>query len=208
METNNILLEVAKALNFVIKEFQSNPFNFFYEEDIRATLYCGLKKEITDVVTYGIDPQFSKLNTLYTEGIKANIVKAEYPYAGLGGKFDVAILHKKHDDFYKCPVEVGIEIKLGSKETNMEPVSGFKDNIYNLERYRFNMSGQKKDFTGIALYFYQTTLDDPKDYFEIEKINEVTLEELNFKTNKIYAFIVSKDKLYKISEYKTSIMLG
>lgn len=207
METNNLLLKVKQALNEVIMEFQPNPFNFFYEEDIRATLYCKFKEKFKDNMgSYGIDKQFKDLIKILNGKMDSNIVKAEYPTGFSKEWFDIAVLHPNHNDSYKCPVQVGIEIKLGSKETKMQRyVSSFLKDIESLAEYQKHST---KSFTGIALYFYQTILDDSNKYFCVANINELKWEDLNFETNKIYALIVTKDKLYKISEYKIDIKLN
>ena len=209
METNTIHSNVKIALSETIGEFRENPFDFFYEEDIRATLFYKLKQKIEDEGTYDIDDQFVDLKKIYPEGIKSNLVKSEYPYAGFARKrFDVAVLHASHNDFYKCPVQIGIEIKMGSKETKMEPVSGYFENIVSLREYSDHLLKQKKSFTGIAIYFYQTKLEQPEKYFSSKNIELVDMNNLEFQADEIYALIVSKDKVFKINKYKIDIELG
>ncbi|NMB82909.1 MAG: hypothetical protein GYA14_13940 [Ignavibacteria bacterium] len=210
METNTIHSNVKIALSETIQEFQVNPFNFFYEEDIRATLFFKLKQIIGDEGNYDIDDQFVDLKKIYPEGIKSNLVKSEYPYdAGFGRKrFDVAVLHPAHIDFYKCPVQIGIEIKMGSKETKMEPVSGYFENIVSLREYRCHLLKQKKSFTGIAIYFYQTTLAQPDMYFSSNPIEYLDIKDIEFKPNEIYALVVSKGEVFKVTKYKIEIPLG
>ena len=209
METNTIHSNVKIALSETIGEFRENPFDFFYEEDIRATLFYKLKQKIEDEGTNDIDDQFVDLKKIYPEGIKSNLVKSEYPYAGIARKrFDVAVLHPSDNDFYKCSVQIGIEIKMGSKETKMEPVSGYFENIVSLREYSNHLLKQKKSFTGIAIYFYQTKLDHPEKYFPSATIELVDMNNLEFQANEIYALIVSQDKVFKISKYKIDIELG
>ncbi|PKY10453.1 hypothetical protein B1757_10185 [Acidithiobacillus marinus] len=101
---------VLDSLWVVIEEFRENPYAFLYEEDIRATLFCEMRKRMPEMIK-----------------IKGNSApEAEYQlrevYCEYGTKIDIACLdteaeisrdkHKGYDTFiYGIPIKVGIELK-------------------------------------------------------------------------------------------------
>jgi len=47
MNNEQIISHCINAINSIIKEFQENPYNFLYENDIQCTLFSELRKRIT-----------------------------------------------------------------------------------------------------------------------------------------------------------------
>jgi hypothetical protein len=204
MNTQDILVKAIDVLTGVIENFWKNPFDYFYEEDIRAYLYSAIKVKIPDKGSYKCSEQFSSLKNFWqNEMFNSSIVKAEYPYSNNSRKrFDVVILENKANDFYKIPADIGIEIKMGSEETKVDNVSGYIENIQSLLEYQKNVNS----FIGMALYFYQTALKDPQQYFMTDLIVEISLKDLHFEAGKIYALIITGDKkIYKLSRIELNL---
>lgn len=188
----NELNKTSEALKNFIRDYWRNTFDFFYEEDIRAGLYAKLKENISTLGEYKFDGQFSLLKNFFKfETFKSSIVKTEYPYSNDSRKrFDLVILDNSSEDFYRIPTTIGIEIKIASEETKVNNVTGFIENIKSLSKY----GKSRKEFCGIALYFYQTKLEEPEKYFNSSNLEEMSLNDLSLKRGIIYAFIITGDK--------------
>jgi hypothetical protein len=186
-EQEYVIGKIRSVLIKFIKNFQNNPFQYFYEEDIRASLYVLLKSEINIMRNFP--------TKIYSEGlgrdlINTSIVKSEYPSFS---RFDIAILRcSEETDYYNQPVDIAIELKLGSHKIFSDQTAGFKSDINKLKKYKNNHTNE--NFTGLAIYFCQTDIEgaeidewykDLSKKFELVEINQ-----LLFETNKVYAIIV------------------
>lgn len=207
MDVQNILVNTRQALINVIKEFSKNSFNYFYEEDIRSHLYSELKKLIPAQGHYNINKQFSGLRDFVGDKITTDLIKAEYPYSnGTKKRFDISILKKDDSsDFYNVPSSIGFEIKLGSRETKVDNVSGFYENILSLRDYQQSLP----EFHGLALYFYQTQLQDVNSYFKDLNIVPIEIDKLNIDKYGVYALIICGDgKHFKVTSYDVKAILN
>jgi hypothetical protein len=198
------LNKTGEALKSFILDYWQNSFDYFYEEDIRAGLHAKLKAYIKTIGVYQFDSQFDSLKNYFkSKAFESSIIKAEYPYSNNSRKrFDLVLLENSGVNFYKIPASVGIEIKIASEETFVNNVSGYIENIISLDDYRKSNS----DFSGIALYFYQTKLENPEKYFNHSKIESIALDAIILKKKTIYAFVITGDrKIFRVKNFTQNI---
>jgi len=186
-EQQSLLEKVNKVLIEFIKNFQNNPFEYFYEEDLRASLQNLLISEINIRIDFPTKIYSKVLGTNY---INSSIVKSEYPSFR---RFDIAVLGYNDDaDFYNQPVNVAIELKLGSHLIYSDKTAGFKSDIMKLKDYL--NSHRNERFTGLAIYFCQTEIkknDIDEWYKDLSRIiSSIEVTQLNFDVNKVYALII------------------
>lgn len=153
---------VADTLEKFIKDFQENPYDFFYEEDARSILYSSLVSRWKDSKMERVSglKWIHKGKTIVRDK-KTIPFKAEYPRSA---RFDIAYIENKadRDNCYILPVSIAIEVKLGSKATDQS--GGFHDDLKKLINYQQEYQQEQLNFTGIALYLYQPTeLAGPQD---------------------------------------------
>ncbi len=121
--TNKLLIDrIFEGINAVIKDFQTNPYSFLYESDIKCALFSDLRKRICETVNVPMTAggQY-KLNLIYTEyHEKIDVVcldPEEIAEEINRGSFFPS--KGKHDTYiYNLPILVGIELKyiwMGSK---------------------------------------------------------------------------------------------
>lgn len=187
--------KIRQALIKFIKSFQEDPFQYFYEEDVRASLYTLLKTEINIERDY---PTKIYSEVLGCNLISTAIVKAEYPSFI---RFDIAILsHSDKDDFYNQPVNVAIELKLGSHKLHSDKTAGLKSDINKLKAYQNKLLNES--FTGLAIYFCQTEIEKiyiDEWYKDLSgKFHLIEVNQLNFKMEKVSAIIVPVNKTNQI----------
>jgi len=192
-DKENIVKKTNELLIKFINEFQQNPFEYFYEEDIRASLYA--------ILNSGINVRCDFPTKDYSEQIKSpiiqsSVIKAEYPYYK---RFDIAFLsYQKEKDFYNQPVFMAIEIKLGSHEIGSDKTAGFKGDIVKL-RDCLTTYGDE-GFIGIALYFCQTLIlkEDIDRWYKEISFEQIDLSQIVLSKNNVYAIIVAGKKSEKI----------
>ncbi|NMB81408.1 MAG: hypothetical protein GYA14_06280 [Ignavibacteria bacterium] len=195
----NLLQTIQAEINEIAKRFQKNTFDYFYEEDIRSELYCLLKNKIKHEYQFGISEiNFKDLrNNLKSNTIISSIVKTEYPR---NKRFDIAILKEKGEDFYNVPIQLAIEIKLGSKETKTDNFGKYSDDIRKLLSNKNEINND--NFTGLAIYFYQTNIDNNYEKvsrwiggeIKFNKVDNIVIE-----ANKVNAIVIARDAIYSSS---------
>lgn len=186
--------EVEQSLIEFIQDFHLNPFEYFYEEDLRAFLLNKLRSKIN------IKSEFPTLNyskTIKKLSVNSSIIKAEYPsYI----RFDIALLgYDQKKDFYNQPVVLAIELKLGSDQMGSDRTAGFQSDIIKLKEF---LSFQyNKNFIGIAIYFCQTPIEKDKidEWYQGILFEQIYLKQIKLDPNSIYAILVTSgeyDKIY------------
>jgi hypothetical protein len=184
-----------------IEDFQQNPFEYFYEEDIRAVLLIKLKSSFKNI--FADFPTLSYAKQIKSSFIKSSIIKAEYPSYK---RFDIAFLsHQQDKDFYNQPIFMAIEIKLGSHNIGADKTAGFKSDIIKLEESYSQY--KKENFIGVAIYFCQTPVkqDDIVKWYGGTEFQEIEKKEIVFEDNNIYALLVPSEKQGKIFLSKINI---
>jgi len=148
---------LQKVLNNLVKEYQKNPIEYFYEEDIRADLLIKLRSENIFDIALPITKKNEWLGD-YVEilGDVINIsgIKAEYPS---NTRFDIAYIkpnNEKNHYIFECPF--AIEIKLSQKDSKNRD---FKLDIEKLLNYKT----QHPNFIGIAIDFGQSPVIKKED---------------------------------------------
>lgn len=184
----------------LIKKFNSNPFSYFYEEDLRATLAFNLLKSF-DEIKFKVRSDFAqslKINEFYS-----NPIKCEYPQSkGKENRFDLVYIEDVGQDFYNCEVKIAVELKLGSPI--YDRLGKFRQDIEKLQN-KLNKS-IKSQFLGIGLYFYQgeINLKSIKEWFpqntkDIKEVPINEIEKIDFKPYGLEILIISKNSLFILS---------
>ncbi len=168
MEENNYFSIIEHCLRELILNFQSNPYYYFYEEDIRV-----------DLATRLINKTKTKEFIHFENKIITTPVKCEYPGI-LANKLrhDIVLVKQNSlNNIYQLDLPIIIELKLGSKSYDRCAV--FKEDIKKLLNYNTNTS------LCIALYFYQDLADNKlfsswfsdiiNEFIELET-NNITLD--------------------------------
>ena len=173
------LVTLQNVLNVFVKNYQSNPIKYFYEEDLRAhLLYLLITEEIFNIKLPITDENewLRDYVGILDKEINISGIKAEYPSTT---KFDIAyinnnsIIPDNYFNHYIFGCLFAIEIKLGQKDNKN---SDFKSDIMKLCDYK----KEHHDFTGIAINFEQNPRVEKdslfKDYnnHETLKIEELT----------------------------------
>lgn len=183
----------------LIKKFNSNPFGYFYEEDLRTTLAFHLSNSFNEI-KYKVRSDFAQ--TLKINEIYSNPIKCEYPQSEKKEKrFDIVYIDDVGNDFYNCKISVAIELKLGSPI--YDRAGKFKKDIEKLQK-KLNKSTDS-NFLGIALYFYQGDIDlhSIKEWFpqiieEMEEIKINKIEKITLEQSKVNVLIISKNSLFTL----------
>jgi hypothetical protein len=153
VDTDATLIDHLKyAISETVAEFQANPVDFLYESDIQSLLFTKLRHEMREV---RYESKAKDVDLLYKSEHSINPVKTEYRLnaSGLTGKFDVAILSKKHDPAFRIWHQfcrIGIELKLWQSDGT--GLSRFED-FERLQSYRQVCHKKDDHFTGIAMIF-------------------------------------------------------
>jgi|SRR5690606_23204264 len=195
MNTNKELLLVENWLNTISTNYFSNPYFYFYEEDIRA-----------DFAFYMLGKIQATIFTHINKEISTSPIKFEYPSSFASKqRHDIVFLKANNSkNIYNLDISIAIELKLGS--LSYDRCAKFKEDILKL------LGGYSiKEFTGIAIYFYQDKIDsklfkewfnDTVESFEIINSNEIRLEEL-----KVNTFIISPEYILKANNYRALIKI-
>lgn len=102
-------IHVLNGINAVFSAFQSHPFDYLYESDLRAELYSALRREL-GANRFELSKQARGRFGLQQGQHTTSCVRTEYPTRQ---RFDVAIAGQ--DDargLWMQPVKIGFEIKL------------------------------------------------------------------------------------------------
>ncbi|GIK21411.1 MAG: hypothetical protein BroJett005_08250 [Ignavibacteriota bacterium] len=189
------IITIQNSINKIIQRFSQNPFHYFYEEDIRVDLGNDLVNNFKTV-------EFIHKNTI----VNTSPIKFEYPSSFASKqRHDIVLLKKNSsNNIYNLDIPVAIELKLGS--LSYDRCAKFKEDILKL------LGGySNKEFTGIAVYFYQDKIDpnlfkewfiDTIENFEIINLNLFTLEE-----SKVNSFIITPEYILKANNYKALIKI-
>jgi len=186
--------EVERSLIEFIQNFCINPFEYFYEEDLRAFLLTKLKSKVNISSEF---PTLTYSKEIRKSSVNSSIIKAEYPYYK---KFDIAFLsYQKEKDFYNQPVFMAIEIKLGSHKIGMDRTAGFKSDIVKLTECLTTYKNE--NFIGIALYFCQTLIlkKEIDEWYKGISFEQIDVNQLVLSKNNVYAIIVPGEQSEKIS---------
>lgn len=197
---------VKTELTSFIQKFQSNPFDFLTEYDLQSYLYVKIfdnfekNNIVVDIEITEDDKSVKIFNP--SRQIKINPIRREYP-ANEG--FDIAViddtnLSKQLSAYWHQPLKVAIELKYhrSSMGNSINPrIKGLKQDIEKLKDYASKI--ESDNFYGIAMLYIQNVSEDKE--LELEKLlaEEYSVVR-NFKdvlcTNKIDAFIISKNNIY------------
>lgn len=182
-----------------INKFITNPFYYFYEEDLRCSLISNLADSFKEI-KFNVKPDFvTKLKNIT---IYSTPIKCEYPHSGKNhNRFDIAFIESISEDFYNCEVRIGVEIKFGSPIYKRK--SGFIKDIDKLKK-KFSES-LVNQFLGIGLYFYQgaITIDDIKKWFPETTIEVIEkhlnkLKKINLPSNGIKILVISSNNVFSL----------
>lgn len=189
------IIKIQNSINKIIQRFCQTPFYYFYEEDIRVDLGNELVNNFKTV-------EFTHQNII----VNTSPIKFEYP-SGFASKQRHDIVLLKADaskNIYNLDILNAIELKLGS--LSYDRCAKFKDDILKLIGGCLN-----KEFTGIALYFYQDKINpklfqewfkDTIGNFEIINSNQINLEQ-----SKVNTFIITPEYILKANNYKVLIKI-
>ncbi len=185
------LSKVQNVLTSFFKNFQCNPINYLYEEDIRAELFFLLKEAFQE--------------DLLIDNISR--VKTEYHYLP-NRKIDISILDDWSNlnssfttkesifELYKQKVETGIEIKF-------QPVYSDQYGTFIKDIEKLNAlvcSKEKKECidTGIALLFFQFQCDFEKTKYLFTEYSDA---EFQIEENCVNKIVISpKNILFSSSK--------
>ncbi len=199
MNRKQNILNFTKAIKNVISKFQSNPFYFFYEEDVKLYLYSQLLN-LFDEEEFPIRKDFAI--SFGIDKIKSTPIKAEYPHrSGEISKYDISLIEAIGENHYEMPSSIAVELKLGSVKHDCW--SGFVDDLRKL--LMFKMISNLENKLGIAIYFYQSAFKEDeikkwlKDFsydFTLISIDEFTMFD-----DEISALIVtSESKIFSLRD--------
>ena len=154
------------SIDRLVKDFQSNPFDYLYEADIQAALFAMAREEYGSVKVEMSGGYHRKTLGKESYVVTTTPVKCEYPS---GNRFDIAVIDPerlqsydpskgvdlgwKNDSFWGQPLCAAVEIKymqLGDRFDRR--ADGFLADIAKLKSYV--LADQR--FCGIALLFVQT----------------------------------------------------
>jgi hypothetical protein len=142
----------TKAINKVIEKFHSNPFFFFYEEDIKNYFYSHLLDSCEEE-EFPVRSDFAK--KLIIKKVKSIPIKLEYPFnRGATSKYDVTLIEPIGDNHYEMPSSIAVELKLGAKGNDQ--CGPYKDDL--LKLILFRSTSKLQNNLGISIYFYQSSL--------------------------------------------------
>jgi hypothetical protein len=200
LSKEQIVKKVENLLRKFIHQFQHNPFEYFYEEDIRSSLLAFIKQGLNLASDF---PTLTFEKVIEKSIIKSSIVKAEYP---AHKRFDIAILeYEATKDLYNQPVFLAIEIKLGSHKIGTDRTAGFISDIIKLKENVTSFEG----FVGVAIYFCQTSItqNNIDRWYKGWDFNSINVDQLNLNVGHLYAIIIpgkTTEKIFlsSINKYK------
>ena len=191
---------VQESLNQILKQFQDNPANFFFEEELRSILFNILREKFqsNNITASLISDKWLKK---YIEN-KINPVKAEYGKdAGYFSNYniknmDIAILsseflYKKENlNNYQRYCDIIIEIKYSTEDVDSKH-AGFFDDVEKVRNARHT-----NNFLGLAICFdlhnFRSELEE-KSFLNNYKLKEILFN--NIDTSNI---IIPEGKCFSI----------
>lgn len=182
MDRINYSLLIQQSLAEIITKFIQNPYNYFYEEDVRVDFAQILirKFSLIEIEHFG-----AKIIT--------SPVKCEYPSSlATKDRHDIVIVKSNNmKNIYNLDLPVIIELKLGSK--SYDRCSDFKLDIKKILGYSTHI-----DF-GIALYFYQDLVDlnNFTKWFDdiVNEFQQISTDDLSISHGCLNTFIITPNKL-------------
>lgn len=179
--------KVEDVLNEFCLTFASNPLNFLYESDIQGMLFCKLYDKFADESFYvRIEPnKFQNFKDIDERFI--NPIKSEYP---TGTRFDIAVIDKTkhHQNFWKIPLIIAIEIKFCQFGMSFPDSFGNKRFFYSQKERSLNYDLHKisdyksklstelsSEFCGIGLLFVQQTDLQNSIFMDLKQISDINL---------------------------------
>lgn len=189
------IVTIQNSINKIIQRFCREPFCYFYEEDIRVDLGNELVNNFKTV-------EFIHKNTK----INTSPIKFEYPSSFASKqRHDIVLLKANASkNIYNLDISMAIELKLGS--LSYDRCAKFKEDILKLIGGYSN-----KEFTGIAIYFYQDKIDaklfqdwfnDTIENFEIINSDQIIIEQL-----KVNTLIITPEYILKANNYRALIKI-
>ena len=156
-----------RAIACLVERYQKNPFDFLYETDLQATLFCLLVREFEGKSIPGIPMKGGYWPSAYGEGDSVRTVPVKCEYL----TFDIAIIDPnsvehftnradyksrgwKNDRFWYQPICAAVELKycqLGERERRFS--KKVEHDIKKLRAYRDK--NNLRQFLGISLVFLQ-----------------------------------------------------
>jgi hypothetical protein len=197
------ILEVSKNILSSIRklheEFRENPYEFFYEEDIRARLYDILKNEISYKVKltkslYGTDEWHKKEIEINPVKCEYSQVVSDYNKKFGASKFDIVVLKQDTaENFFLWPCAAIIEIKYSTDQQGAK-IGGHKLDIEKVSNYRVN------DAIKLAIHFDLYKLEDNqinKWYKDKNiKFKKLTDDTLELSSSITYAFYITPNDIF------------
>ena len=190
MENNNYYSVLIASLKDLFIQFNDNPYDYFYEEDVRVDLAQKLMHYIKPI-------EFIH----FKRSIRTIPIKCEYP-SSLASKqrHDLVFVEPNSlSNIYNLDIPIAIELKLGSK--SYDRCSEFKEDIKKFLGYTLD------NFIGICIYFYQDEIDLIlfEKWFEdiVEKFEKIDAENITIDISAVNSFIVTPNKsILKAISYK------
>lgn len=184
---------LQKVLNNFVNSYRSNPFKYFYEEDIRVNIGNDLLNNFETV-------EFTHQNSI----INTSPIKFEYP-SSFASKQRHDIVYLKANaskNIYNLDISIAIELKLGS--LSYDRCAKFKEDILKLIGGYSN-----KEFTGIAVYFYQDKINSKlfQEWFNdiIENFEIIYSQQIILEKSKVNTFIITPEYILKANNYRLLI---
>ena len=195
MKINNELSLVETCLKEKANKFISNPNFYFYEEDIRADFAFYMLEKIQPTTFTHVNREISTLP-----------IKFEYPSSFASKqRHDIVFLRANASkNIYSLDISIAIELKLGS--LSYDRCAKFKEDILKL------LGGySNKEFTGIAVYFYQDNIDSKlfKEWFNdtVESFEIINSNEINLEESKVNTFIITPEYILEAKNYRALIKI-
>lgn len=198
---------------FIKIDFQSNPQDFFNEEDIRAVLFTRLKDALKMDRRY-----FPSELTNPPIPFNTDLVKCEYSYENQSQSFDIAILHqdenvwvgkdvwesyypgkvRQAEMYWNQPVRFGVEIKACWHTWDLKSrIDGIKSDREKLRNYQKNPFWAKNGnitnlpFEGVALLFVTHHPNEIDTSFQ--QVNNISL------SSPCNAYCITSKEIFNIS---------
>lgn len=207
------LKKVYEGINEFIGRYQSNPFDFLYEADIRSILFSTIFQKF-GADTVSLKGGYSGKYYHQVDSIQTIPVKCEYPttksHVSKTSTFDIAVIDSGHlihydaekakkenwksDPFWKQYLRIAMEIKYCQLGHNPHYKANEIDkDVEKLHRYR---SGScDRQFLGIALAFIQCESIDTKPFLNGRLLDD----EYAQPSEGVYKYVINPSHWWKIS---------
>lgn len=196
---------VTESLQSLIKTYQTNPANYFYEEELRSELFNVLRNKFIDLSTNLLKDDWF---TFYADNT-INPVKAEYGKdSGYFSKYnisdiDIAVFSDRQLDDemtnnFNRYCDIIIELKYSTEKFNSRH-GGFIDDIRKIRNAKHN-----GNFLGLALCFdlhhFKDNQAEIKFIGDYEKSNikfcKIETHNISLSECKCYAFYITSKEIF------------